>query len=70
MLGPGDQLLSINNQCVSHLTAQNVYQLIDASQDPILITIKKDEEILGNDVFATLRIYSPVSVLFFQSQNF
>ncbi|XP_057296598.1 glutamate receptor-interacting protein 1-like [Hydractinia symbiolongicarpus] len=47
VLAAGDQLLSLNGECVNHYTPEYVYQLIEKSNDPIEVTIKKDEEVAG-----------------------
>lgn len=47
MLAAGDQLLSLNGECVNHYTPEYVYQVIEKTNDPIEVTIKKDEEVAG-----------------------
>jgi len=47
ILSCGDQLLSINKQCVSHIESTEAYNMMKDSTSPIEITFRKDDQVLG-----------------------
>ena len=59
MLACGDQILSVNDRCTTHMEPYEFDNLVRGEAVPIQLTFRKDEEILG---VCFILLFPPLSI--------